>query len=128
MRRSTKKKIMPLALALVLAIIGAALAVPTINVSVQELGQGSKVIASSVSAVDVKWTMDSSNPDYVAGATVTVTGDPGSGTLYLKLYDGNTLVNYYTINLDGSGTYNVNFGNSVSLDSFDTVYVVYQGQ
>lgn len=127
MRRVNRRRLIPLALALVLALVGTALAVPSITVNVQELGQGSKVITSQVTEADVSWTLDSTNPDYVTGATVTISTDPGSGTLYLKLYSGTTLVAVSSVTLDGSGTYTITFSSPVDLGSFDTVYVVYQG-
>ncbi|NJE76576.1 hypothetical protein [Thermococcus sp. ES12] len=127
MRRNNKKRLIPLALALVLALVGAALAVPTITLTVQELGQGQKVISSTITDATITWTLDSTNPDYVTGGEISVTTDPGSGTVYIKLYDGSTLVTYTSVNLDGSGTYTFSFASSVDLGSFDTVYVVYQG-
>lgn len=133
MRRNNKKRLIPLTLALVLALVGAALAVPSITVNVQELGQGSKTITSTVTTADVTWNLNPNNPDYVVSATVTITTDPGAGTLYVKLYSGTTLVAWGQVTLDGSGTYTVTFTNGASADgvplsSFDTVYVVYQGQ
>ncbi|ASJ05425.1 hypothetical protein [Thermococcus barossii] len=127
MRRNNKKRLIPLALALVLALVGVALAVPTITLTVQELGQGQKVISSTITDATITWTLDSTNPDYVTGGEISVTTDPGSGTVYIKLYDGSTLVTYTSVNLDGSGTYTFSFASSVDLGSFDTVYVVYQG-
>ncbi len=127
MRRNNKRRLIPLAIALALSLISAALAVPAITLNVQELGQGSTVITSSVTNADVSWTLDSTNPDYVTGATVTVTTDPGAGTIYLKLYSGTTLVAVAQASLNGSGTYTLTFASPVALSSFDTVYVVYQG-
>ncbi len=135
MRRNNKTRLIPLALALVLVLLGVALAVPTISVTVKELGQGSEVITSTVSSATVDWNLNSNNPDYVVSATVTISADPGAGTLYVKLYDsGGNLVAYGQVTLDGSGSYTVTFTNGpgvtadgVALSSFSQVYVVYKG-
>jgi len=142
MRRNAKKRLIPLALALVLAIVGAALAVPSINVTVQELGQGSAVIASSIKDATVKWNLDD-NPDYL-DSTGEVTVDLSSsnntilsgGKIYVKLYSGTTLIAVGSATLaSGTTTYTVdltivsdpNGDGLIGLDEFDVVYVVYQG-
>ena len=140
MRRSTKRRLIPLALALALAVVGAALAVPTISVTVQDLGQGQATIQSEVSGATIKWNLDANNPDYLDSTKeVTVTISAGTiantngGTLYVKLYSGTTLVAVGSVTLDGSTTtYDVDLqkvptDDQIGLDEFDTVYVVYQG-
>jgi hypothetical protein len=146
MRRSTKRRLIPLALALVVAMVGAALAVPSITVNVQQIGAGaSDTMTTPVGEVDVNWNLDQNNPDNLASIEVKIDSNPGQGTLYVKFYRDNTLKYIAEIGLssttdtsftiDGS-TYQlkeVSSGESVSfpidLHSFDVnnVKVVYIG-
>ena len=142
--RRAKKRILPLALALALAIIGAALAVPVINVSVQQIGAGdSGVITPPIGQVNVTWELGQ-NPDFITAIDVTIDNNPGKGTLYVKFYNGTTMRYIAEINLDGttSTTFTIDGSNIILKDAsgadvtfpidvhsfdFDTVKVVYKG-
>ncbi|WP_297535647.1 hypothetical protein [Thermococcus sp.] len=98
MRSKTKRRIIPLALALVLAIVGAALAVPVIKVTVQEIGAGSNTITTPIGTVSVDWNLNKNNPDILNNISVTVNTNPGAGALYVKFYDNGKLGYIATIN------------------------------
>ncbi|NJE10866.1 hypothetical protein [Thermococcus sp. MAR1] len=87
--RRNKKRLIPLALALVLALVGAALAVPAITVNVQEIGAGGPKVVSvpgGVSTADVDWVL-ATNPDYVKGVKVTFDQPLDAGvTIIVKVY------------------------------------------
>jgi len=89
MRRSTKKKVIPLALALALALIGAALAVPTFTVNVQNIGAGGPTavtVPGGVAQANVEWVL-ATNPDFVKGVKVTFDQDlPAGTTIIIKVY------------------------------------------
>ena len=89
MRRSTKKKVIPLALALALALIGAALAVPAITVNVQNIGAGGPKLVQvpgGVTQADVDWVL-ATNPDFVKGVKVTFDQALDEGTtIIIKVY------------------------------------------
>ncbi|NJE85354.1 hypothetical protein E3E23_05900 [Thermococcus sp. CX2] len=140
MRRTNKKRLIPLALALVLALVGTALAVPTITVTVQDLGQGNEIVSSEVTGATVSWNLDT-NLDYVDSINVdiaaTTIANTAGGTLYVKIYSDTTLIAMATINLDGSTTSFTNVpltlvndpnnDGKLGLDEFDSIYVVYEG-
>ena len=135
MRRSTKKKVIPLALALALALIGAALAVPTIGVHVQKIGAGGpQVIQSDIGAVAINWNLDPDNPDYLNNISVSIDNSSAVGTLYVKFYNGGTLEYLATIDLNGNSEYlitstnsNITFPIDLSAFDVDSIAVVYQG-
>jgi len=143
MRRITKRRIIPLALALALAVIGTALAVPTINLTVQDLGQGHATISSNIKNAKITWNLDDTNPDYLklnGGVTIDLSDSQNTiennGKIYVKLYKGGTLVAKGEVTLSsGTTTYDVdltlvndsNTDGKLGLDEFDEVYVVYQG-
>ncbi|MBP1911360.1 hypothetical protein [Thermococcus stetteri] len=145
-RRIDQKRLIPLVLALLVTMVGAALAVPSINVKVQGIGQGTDMIVHP-SNVTVTWTLDQNNPDILNGIHVVVANDPGSGVLYIKFYKDNTPVYEAAILLNGNGQYDItelypwdgskfDTTNPISingvsihtLNETNTVYVVYQGQ
>lgn len=127
MRSSTRKKLLPLVFALVVTVVGAALAVPLITVNVQQLGAGSSVITSDVKAANVTWILSSTNPDYIAGVSFTLDTNV-TGTIYIKLYDSTgALVAYNTTTLTNSTSGTVTFDPNIPLSEVAEVYVIYQG-
>ncbi|NJE01907.1 hypothetical protein [Thermococcus sp. JdF3] len=136
MRRSNKKRLIPLTLALVLAMVGAALAVPTINVHFQELDAGNGGMPQTVHHAYVDWTL-SNDAQYVTSATITLTDDQGTkvgtgsdtvyliidGQKYLATYSGSTGV--YTVDFTNNG---LNNGIPLDNNNLNTVTVVFQGQ
>lgn len=109
MRRSTKRRIVPLSLALALAIIGAALAVPTFTLHVQNIGEGGPetiTVPGGVANAYVNWVLDT-NPDYIKGVSISFDQALPDGTkIIVKLYDENdTLMDQgtYTVNNNGNG-------------------------
>ncbi|CAD5245220.1 hypothetical protein [Thermococcus camini] len=147
MRRSNKKRLIPLALALVLALVGAALAVPTINMNIQSIGAGKSNIPNPVVSATFNWQVDSTDPDQLTQLDVTIDlsqASLNSGTLYIKFYKGDTYVGKISYDLS---TTPINDGDTLSItaanlqsavgasgttleelfDKFDTVAVVYVG-
>ncbi|RLF25657.1 MAG: hypothetical protein DRN14_07895 [Thermoplasmata archaeon] len=147
MRRSNKKRLIPLALALVLALVGAALAVPTINLHIQAIGAGKSEIPNPVVSATFNWQVDSTNPDILTSLEVTIDlsqASLNSGTLYIKFYQGNTYVGKIAYDLSTDA---INDGDTITIDAadiqsavgasdttleslfneFDTVAVVYVG-
>ncbi|NJE04151.1 hypothetical protein [Thermococcus sp. MV11] len=145
MRRANKKRLIPLALALALAMVGAALAVPTFNISVQQLGvsdgtQGDVIVPGGVTSAAVNWVLDTgNNPDYLSGIAVSFDQDlPAGTTVYVKLYNGGSFVKYYTYTItgdeDGTADGVLSAGTPITISasdpitSFDKVVVILQGQ
>ena len=153
MRRSTKKKVIPLALALALALIGAALAVPMISVSVQQIGAGGPTpVLNPISSAAFKWNLNSTDPDKLVSLDVTiglnntVSSNLTSGTIYIKFYNGTNFVGKYTYTLSSTNYIDTN-NNVISISAsylqsilgassttleailpkFDRIAVVYQG-
>ena len=127
MRRSTKKKVIPLALALALAMIGATLAVPVIQVNVQQLGSGSSVITSDVQQANITWVLNTTNPDYISAVNF-VLNTTVTGTIYVKLYDASgNLIAYNSTTLAAASSGTVYFNPNVNIASVNEVYVIYQG-
>jgi len=132
------KKALPLMGALVFLMVGAALAVPSINVNLQNLGSGNKQFSSTLNVtahVNFHLSPDGSQ---VTGVKVYLTGaDVQSGaTVYVHLLDsnGNTLATGHgTVDQDTNNNYYVDItsfdGNTnVSISQLDSVEVIYQGQ
>jgi len=132
MRRSTKKKILPLAFALVLAMIGAALAVPVITVNVQDIGAGEQSVLSPANNANVTWDL-AANPDYVEGGYVSLDNTLNAGSIvYLKVYNSaGTLIaiGNYTVNTTiSAGTpIPIAFNSSVNVQDMYNVAVVAVG-
>jgi len=135
MRRRTKRRIIPLALALALAMIGAALAVPTITLHIQELDAGTDSMPQTVYHAYINWGL-SSDAQYITSATITLTDNSGnkvgtsSDTVYL-IIDGTK----YTATYQSTGVYTVDFtdggnSNGIPLDNshLNSVTVIFQGQ
>ena len=137
------KRILPLVGALVFLMVGAALAVPTINLTVQNLGQGHATISSNIKNAKITWNLNDTNPDYLklnGGVTVDLSDSQNTiennGKIYVKLYNGGTLVAKGEVTLSsGTTTYDVdltlvndpNGDGKLGLNEFDEVYVVYKG-
>ncbi len=89
-RKANQKRLIPLLLALVATMVGAALAVPTFNLNVQNIGEGGPQainVPGGVANANVNWVLDN-NPDYVKGVSVSFDQDLASGTtIYAKVYD-----------------------------------------
>ncbi len=127
MRNSTKRKIIPVAFALVLSLIGSALAVPVIQVNVQQLGAGSNVITSDVQQANITWILSTTNPDYIQGVTFTL-NTTVSGTIYVKLYDSSgALIQYNKTVITNTNTGTVTFNPNVDIARVARVYVIYEG-
>ncbi|WP_297521577.1 hypothetical protein [Thermococcus sp.] len=87
MRRSTRRKLVPLALALALAMVGAAFAVPQITVYVQQLGAGNNPVVSPTNDAWVNFTLDTTNPDYITAVSANFSSTLPAGTyVAIKLY------------------------------------------
>ncbi|WP_457743079.1 hypothetical protein [Thermococcus sp.] len=135
MRSRTKRRIIPLAVALVLAIVGAALAVPQITLNVQQLGAGSSVITSSVGKANITWVLNPNNPDYIFAAKFTLNATI-NGTVIVKIYDSTgNLVAYNSTTLTNSNSGTVYFNTTIGTATFKgvplsdayKVYLIYQG-
>jgi len=138
MRRSNKKRLIPLALALVLALVGAALAVPTINMTVQKIGVGdatdNDVIVSPVDTATLNWVLDDTNPDFVEAVNLTFDKDISAGsTIYVKFYKDGSLVSggvtkYPVQNLISANTeIKIDLDNEIDLQDFDEVKIIVVG-
>ena len=135
MRRNARKRLLPLVFALVLTVVGVALAVPTISVELQKLGAGSKEFQSSLDVtahVNFKLSADGTT---VTGVTVYLTGNDveTDATVYVHLIDtnGNDLASGDgTVQKDASGNYyvDISFNPGVSINDLDGVKVIYKGQ
>jgi len=139
MRRSTKKKVIPLALALALALIGAALAVPTITLNVQEIGAGGPdYVVSPADNAYINWTL-ATNPDWVSGVSVEFDKDiPAGSTIIVKIYYYGTTpsstaaadvqVEYPVSNDIAAGTpVSISFGSDIPISDLDRIAVVVVG-
>lgn len=128
MRRSTKKKVIPLALALALALIGATLAVPLISVNVQDIGTGSGDVVNPISYANFTWNLGT-NPDILNSIVVNITlkspytSLPTGGKLYIKFYDDSDNLAYmYTITDTGTLTFTqASSGDYYTVISIDTL-------
>ncbi|WP_297514468.1 hypothetical protein [Thermococcus sp.] len=139
MRRNARKRLLPLVFALVLTVVGAALAVPQISVKLQPLGQGQESYPSQydiTAAVNFYLSNDGST---VTGVKVyIVDNDPNvnvqvGDTVYVQLIgsDGTTVLwsGNDQIQQDTSGNLYVEItGISVSVEELSSVKVTYQGQ
>ena len=138
MRRSTKKKVIPLALALALALIGAALAVPTFNLNVQQIGEGGPTtitVPGGVTTATINWVLDT-NPDYIKGVSISFDQALQDNTkIIVKLYgsDGSLLdQKTYTVSNNGNGlaadtSVEIDFSNHHEIKTVDKVAVVLVG-
>lgn len=125
-RRANQKRLVPLVLALLATMVGAALAVPAINLNVQELDKGTTDLSNFQTVIDafINWDLGS-DPTDVDGATIKLATEtnPGQGTVYL-LIDGSKYLATYD---SSAGVYKVSFSPPLSLDSVNSVTVIYQG-
>ena len=136
MKRNARRRLLPLVFALVLTVVGAALAVPNISIHIQELDAGQSTLQQTVYNAYIDWSL-SDDAQYVTSATITLTDNQGnkvgtgSDTVYL-IIDGQK----YPATYGGStGVYKVDFtnggkSNGIPIDSthLNTVTVVFQGQ
>ncbi|WP_297508597.1 hypothetical protein [Thermococcus sp.] len=130
-----KRSVVPLALALVLAIVGAALAVPTFTLHVQNIGEGGPqqiTVPGGVANANVNWVLDS-NPDYVKGVKVSFDQDLSSGTtIYVKVYNSSGTViaqgsQTLSSDLSAGSSIEIDFSSSVEIGNMDQVAVVLVG-
>ena len=136
MKRSTKRKALPLVFALVLTVVGAALAVPTFTVNVQSIGEGGPkaiLVPGNVTLATVNWDVSTTNPDYVTGVIVKFDKDLPSGTtIYVKVYGsgggiiaiGDTSLN---ADLTAGDTVSIAFNGTVEIKNMTEVAVVLVG-
>ena len=137
MRRSTKKKVIPLALALALALIGATLAVPTIQMHVQQIGVGDATsgaeITSPVGEAWLDWGLSTSNPDILSSVTLKFDQDvPAGSTIYVKFYNSGSYIDsvqYSVTSAISAGTTVPIDVSSLNLDisDFDEVKIIVVG-
>ncbi|AHL23507.1 hypothetical protein [Thermococcus nautili] len=139
MRRNAKKRLLPLVFALVLTVVGAALAVPQISVRLQPLGQGQESYPSQydiTAAVNFQLSNDGST---IQGVKVyLIDNDPNvnvqvGDTVYIQLIgtDGNTVLwsGSGQVQEDNNNNLYVEItGLSVSVNQLGSVKVTYQGQ
>ena len=129
MRRSNKKRLIPLALALVLALVGAALAVPVITVNIQQIGAGSNPVLSPVDVANISWTL-ASNPDYVSGAVIVFDQTiPAGSQVYLKIYNSTGSIIALGVNATttSTNTVTISFTSDVDITKMETAAVVVKG-
>ncbi len=107
MRRNNKKRLIPLALALALSLISAALAVPAISFQAQRVGGGADTtVRVDTSQANVTWTISGTT---ITGATITLDQGPGvdsNWNLYVYLENGTVIQRSGTI-LSGSTSISV---------------------
>lgn len=126
------KKMAPLFLAFVVSLMTFALAVPAIQLNAQKLGEGSTTIQSPAGKGAVNFVLDTSNPDNLIGVTVSFneTIEAGS-TIYVKLYNGGTLVDsaskVLASDLSANSGTEIDFSSPVPISNFDRVAVVVKG-
>ncbi len=134
-RKANQKRLIPLLLALVATMVGAALAVPTFTLNVQNIGEGGPQainVPGGVANANVNWVLDS-NPDYVKGVSVSFDQDLASGTtIYAKVYDssGNLIAQGSTTlssDLTAGTAVEIDFGSSIEINNMDQVAVVLVG-
>ncbi|NJE54286.1 hypothetical protein [Thermococcus sp. 21S9] len=146
MRRNARKRLLPLVFALVLTVVGAALAVPQITVKLQPLGQGQASYPSQYNITAAVNFQLSSNGSVVTGVKVYLDDTNNAfqvqagDTVYVQLLDYNDQVIAY-----GSGTVQQdtttgalyvsvttftyeNGYSSIPIDQLSSVKVIYQGQ
>ncbi|MEO2151836.1 MAG: hypothetical protein ABGW50_04190 [Thermococcus sp.] len=139
MRRNARKRLLPLVFALVLTVVGAALAVPQISVKLQPLGQGQESYPSQYDITAAVNFYLSSDGSTVTGVKVyIVDNDPivnvqVGDTVYVQLIgsDGTTVLwsGNDQIQQDTSGNLYVEItGIGVSVEELGSVKVTYQGQ
>jgi len=129
MRRNNKKRLIPLALALVLALVGAALAVPTFQVVVQQVGQGTETITTPVGRAAVNYNIDWSTLK-VTSVDVAFDQAPGDGSVVqVYIYDNSgTLIGEGQATISGDTTTSVTVSlttqpNLLDMDSIQLIVV-----
>jgi hypothetical protein len=125
-RRANQKKLIPLVLALLATMVGAALAVPAINVSVQQIGAGGPAkVQNPIKSTTFVWDLDSSDPDILNNLNITVNlnttvaSSLSSGVLYIKFYEGST-VHVYTYTISST----INDGDTIQISGSDVASTV----
>ncbi|NJE49701.1 hypothetical protein [Thermococcus sp. 9N3] len=92
MRRNAKKRLLPLVFALVLTLLGTALAVPKIGITVQKVGAGTTdTVAIDTTKAAVNWEFSGL---VITGATITLDKGPGvdgNWTFYVTLENGTVI-------------------------------------
>ena len=136
MRRNAKKRLLPLVFAFVLTVVGAALAVPTFNLNIQQIGEGGPetiTVPGGVATATINWVLDT-NPDYVKGVSVSFDQTLPSGTtIYVKVYasDGTTIIaqgsTTLSSDLNANTAIEIDFDSSVEINNMDKVAVVLVG-
>ncbi|RLF76538.1 hypothetical protein DRN51_01945 [Thermococci archaeon] len=130
---SGNKRVLVILSALAFLLVNAALAVPVINLNVQNIGEGSAPVTSPVDNGNIKFLLNSTNPDYITGVEVSFDKDISAGsTIYVKLYDNSSNLlavgSYTPPSFLQSNTYvQVNFQNQVQISQVENVAVVVQG-
>jgi len=130
---SGNKRVLVILSALAFLLVNAALAVPVINLNVQNIGEGSAPVTSPVDNGNIKFLLNSTNPDYITGVEVSFDKDVSAGsTIYVKLYDNSSnllAVGNYTINsiLTAESYITLQFPAQVQISQVENVAVVVQG-
>jgi len=130
------RKIAALSAALLLALVGAAFAVPVFQLNVQQIGEGGPAIITvpgGVTLANLTWVLNTTNPDYVQGASVSFNQTLVAGTtIYVKVYDATGTIialgsTTLTTNLTAGTPVTITFANQVEIKDMDQVGVVLLG-
>ncbi|KPU62402.1 hypothetical protein EP1X_09030 [Thermococcus sp. EP1] len=127
------KRVLAMLSAFAFLLVNVALAVPVINLNVQNIGEGSAPVTSPVDNGNIKFLLNSTNPDYITGVEVSFDKDVSAGsTIYVKLYDNSSnllAVGSYTINsILTAGSYiTLTFPTQVQISQVENLAVVVQG-
>ena len=130
---SGNKRVLVILSALAFLLVNAALAVPVINLNVQNIGEGSAPVTSPVDNGNIKFLLNSTNPDYITGVEVSFDKDVSAGsTIYVKLYDNSSnlrAVGSYTpsVDLPMDTALPINLPAQVQISQVENVAVVVQG-
>jgi len=136
MRKRNSKKIAALGASLLLALIGAAFAVPVFQLNVQQIGEGGPAIITvpgGVTLANLTWVLNTTNPDYVQGASVAFNRTLVTGTtIYIKIYNSTGSIIALgsvtlTTNLTAGTPITVTFANQIEIKDMDKVGVVLLG-
>jgi len=86
-------KYLPIVAFLGVLTISFAIALPLINVNVQQIGEGSNEVIAPVNNSFVNWVVNTSDPRYVTGVIITADHNLTVGsTVYVTLLDSNNNV------------------------------------
>jgi len=145
MRRGARKRLLPLVFALVLTVVGAALAVPQISVKLQPLGIGNAVYPDQYQiTADVNFQLSDDGLTVTGVKVYLIDNDQNvdvqaGDTVYVQLLDStNKVIAYGNGTVKGDATTGfyaeiTNFKyqngyNSIPIDELSSVKVIYKGK